>query len=126
MPIYEYACRSCDHEFERIVRAGAPNPPCPECDAQVDKKISLSSFQLKGGGWYSDAYSGQDNKTPSSKVIKGKSKPSGASGSSSSTNGSGSSGSSGSSSSGSSSSGSSGSSSSNSSGSSSSKSSSAA
>lgn len=75
MPIYEYACRSCDHEFERIVRAGAPNPPCPECGAEVDKKISLSSFQLKGGGWYSDAYSGKDNKGPDSKVIKGKDKP---------------------------------------------------
>lgn len=76
MPIYEYTCRSCDHEFERILRAGAENPPCPECDGEVAKKISLSSFQLKGGGWYSDAYSGKDNKTPGSKVIEGKSKPS--------------------------------------------------
>ena len=79
MPIYEYTCRSCDHEFERILRAGAENPPCPECDGEVAKKISLSSFQLKGGGWYSDAYSGKDNKTPASKVIEGKDKPKSAS-----------------------------------------------
>ncbi len=64
MPIYEYACASCGHEFERILRAGQTNPPCPECASEVDKKISLSSFKLKGGGWYSDLYSGKDNKRP--------------------------------------------------------------
>ncbi len=84
MPIYEYACRSCHHEFERILRAGAPNPDCPECDAEVDKKISLSSFQLKGGGWYADAYSGKDNKRADSKVIEGKHKPEASSSASSS------------------------------------------
>jgi predicted nucleic acid-binding Zn ribbon protein len=31
-------------------------PPCPSCGAAVDKQISVSSFHLKGGGWYSDHY----------------------------------------------------------------------
>ncbi len=65
MPIYEYACPSCRHEFEQIVKVSAPPPPCPSCgSADVAKKISLAAFHLKGGGWYSDAYSGADNKKP--------------------------------------------------------------
>jgi len=67
MPIYEYSCSSCGADFEKILKAGSPNPPCPTCDAATDKKISLSSFQLKGGGWYSDAYAGADNKSPAAK-----------------------------------------------------------
>ena len=66
MPIYEYACRVCGNEFETIVAVSAPAPPCPKCDGEVEKKVSLSSFQLKGGGWYADAYSGKDNKGPGS------------------------------------------------------------
>jgi len=64
MPIYEYACNGCGHDFEAIVGVRTPNPSCPECQGETDKKISLSAFHLKGGGWYSDAYSGQDNKKP--------------------------------------------------------------
>ncbi len=65
MPIYEYACPTCGHEFEQIVKVSAPPPPCPDCASdKVDKKISLAAFHLKGGGWYSDAYAGADNKKP--------------------------------------------------------------
>ncbi len=66
MPIYEYACPSCGNEFETIHRISDPPPPCPTCGKGVQKKISLSAFHLKGGGWYSDAYAGKDNKTPGS------------------------------------------------------------
>jgi putative FmdB family regulatory protein len=64
MPIYEYACTVCGHDFEAIVGVRAPNPECPQCAASTDKKISLSAFHLKGSGWYSDAYAGSDNKQP--------------------------------------------------------------
>ena len=30
MPIYEYACRGCGHEFEYLLR-GDETPSCPEC-----------------------------------------------------------------------------------------------
>ncbi|TNE92900.1 MAG: zinc ribbon domain-containing protein [Deltaproteobacteria bacterium] len=56
MPIYEYACESCGHRFEKLVRLNAEPPPCPECGAGVKKLISASSFVLKGGGWYKDGY----------------------------------------------------------------------
>lgn len=65
MPIYEYVCPACGHDFERIVRVGAAPPACPQCaHAQVEKKVSLAAFQLKGSGWYKDAYAGRDNKKP--------------------------------------------------------------
>ena len=69
MPIYEYVCKACGEEFEKIIGFSDPAPPCPSCDGGVEKKISLSAFHLKGGGWYSDAYSGKDNLTPGSSSV---------------------------------------------------------
>lgn len=57
MPIYEYACDTCGHQFEKLVRIGAEAPPCPECEAtEVRKRVSASGFILKGSGWYKDHY----------------------------------------------------------------------
>jgi len=41
MPIYEYACRSCGHEFETLVRSGS-TPDCPSCKStELEKKLSV-------------------------------------------------------------------------------------
>ena len=57
MPIYEYTCSACGHQFEKLVRVRAPAPPCPECASEdVNKNVSASGFILKGGGWYKDHY----------------------------------------------------------------------
>ncbi len=58
MPIYEYQCDKCGHEFEREQRiVDPPVKSCPECRGRkVTKLISRSSFVLKGGGWYADGY----------------------------------------------------------------------
>ena len=59
MPIYEYVCKSCGHEFEEIQRfSDAPLEQCPMCHEQssVQRKVSKSAFHLKGGGWYKDGY----------------------------------------------------------------------
>ena len=59
MPVYEYECGKCVKVFELQQRvADAPLRVCPDCGGEVHKLISRSSFQLKGGGWYSDGYSG--------------------------------------------------------------------
>lgn len=43
MPIYEYACKQCGHEFETLVRASAV-ANCPSCSStKLDKKLSLFS-----------------------------------------------------------------------------------
>ena len=64
MPVYEYACEKCGHEFEVEQRiTDDPIKTCPVCKARkVKKLISQTSFVLKGGGWYSDLYSSGSGK----------------------------------------------------------------
>jgi putative FmdB family regulatory protein len=41
MPIYEYACSKCGHEFETLVRNGSV-PDCPSCHStELAKKLSV-------------------------------------------------------------------------------------
>jgi putative FmdB family regulatory protein len=66
MPIYEYKCSKCEHQFE-IIQRFSDNPVeiCPECGQESIKKlVSAPSFRLKGGGWYET-----DFKTGSKKNI---------------------------------------------------------
>jgi putative FmdB family regulatory protein len=58
LPIYEYQCEKCGHEFEREQRITEdPVKTCPKCRAKkVRRLISRTAFVLKGGGWYSDLY----------------------------------------------------------------------
>lgn len=58
MPVYEYECKECAKVTELQQRmSDDPLKECPECNGEVKKIISSNSFQLKGGGWYSDGYS---------------------------------------------------------------------
>lgn len=58
MPIYEYRCKACGHAFERIQRfSDRPLRKCPECAGALEKLVSVSAFQLKGGGWFASDYS---------------------------------------------------------------------
>ena len=54
MPIYEYRCDNCEHEFETIRKVSdAPLEKCPECEKDaLFKKVSAAGFRLKGSGWY--------------------------------------------------------------------------
>ena len=70
MPIYEYKCENCGYEFEEMLhfseRDDPLNTPCsfPTCGGKVHLKMSMSSFQLKGRGWFRDGYgSKQETKT---------------------------------------------------------------
>ena len=64
MPIYEYACLSCEHQFETIQRfAEDPLKDCPECGkAELKKLVSVAAFRLKGGGWYETDFKSGDKK----------------------------------------------------------------
>ena len=63
MPIYNFQCKSCGGSFKRLMRITDDSiPECPECaSAEVIKLISLSSFHLKGNGWYKTDYAGGGN-----------------------------------------------------------------
>jgi len=59
MPVYEYECAACGHQFEEWQKiSDPPVKTCPKCKKKkVERLISRTAFQLKGGGWYKDLYS---------------------------------------------------------------------
>jgi putative FmdB family regulatory protein len=45
MPIFDYRCRSCSHEFEAFVR-GSKVVTCPECESEdLEKLVSLPAIK---------------------------------------------------------------------------------
>jgi putative FmdB family regulatory protein len=48
MPIYEYQCRACQHQFEAIVRV-SELPRCPACGGQELDRL-ISQFAVDSGG----------------------------------------------------------------------------
>jgi len=65
MPIYEYKCQKCGNQFE--VFQGISDPEvknCKFCKGKVQKMVSLSSFNLKGSGWYVTDYKGKKPLAP--------------------------------------------------------------
>ena len=48
MPIYEYRCRQCEHEFELLVR-GQITPACPSCEGtDLERLLSLPRVATRG------------------------------------------------------------------------------
>lgn len=72
MPVYEYECCKCGKVVEAWQSlSDEPMTDCPDCAGSLKKLISMSSFRLKGGGWYADGYastptSSTSSSTPSS------------------------------------------------------------
>ena len=54
MPIYGYACKNCDHQFDALQKmADDVLVDCPACDEpQLKRQLSAPRFRLKGKGWY--------------------------------------------------------------------------
>ena len=45
MPLFDYRCRSCDHEFEALVR-GDDLPACPSCEGtDLERLLSLPTVR---------------------------------------------------------------------------------
>jgi putative FmdB family regulatory protein len=57
MPIYAYKCPACGHAQDVLQKMNDAAPQCAACQgASMDKQITAAGFQLKGSGWYADAY----------------------------------------------------------------------
>ncbi len=51
MPLFEYQCRKCGHEFEALV-VGTRKPVCPKCKSEdLEKRVSSVGFAGVGSGW---------------------------------------------------------------------------
>lgn len=63
MPIYEYECSKCGKTTEAMQRfSDAPLTKC-NCGGRLRKLISMSTFHLKGSGWYTTDYAGKNQST---------------------------------------------------------------
>jgi putative FmdB family regulatory protein len=47
MPIYEYKCGACDHEFEQIVSLDTDDTICEKCGATASKIFSAKGQKFK-------------------------------------------------------------------------------
>ena len=68
MPIYEYQCQACEHQFERLQKVSdKPLNICPDCGKpELKKLVSAAAFRLKGGGWYETDFKTGNKKNLSS------------------------------------------------------------
>jgi putative FmdB family regulatory protein len=66
MPLYEYRCDACGHQFEVIQKfSDAPVSVCRKCGAgPVQKLLSSAAIQFKGTGWYVTDYARKDSAKP--------------------------------------------------------------
>jgi putative FmdB family regulatory protein len=72
MPIYEYECKKCGDIIEAI-QSFNDNPlkKHTQCGGKLDRLISLSSFHLKGAGWYDTEYGKKKVKRGTQSAEKG-------------------------------------------------------
>ncbi len=60
MPIYEYECLKCGRTCEAVQKfSDPPLTECGRCHGELRKLISMSTFHLKGSGWYVTDYAGK-------------------------------------------------------------------
>jgi putative FmdB family regulatory protein len=76
MPIYEYQCKDCSHNFDKLQKMNdAPLVACPKChEDSLQKQVTAPSFKLKGTGWYETDFKNK-GKPESSTDAKSESKP---------------------------------------------------
>lgn len=69
MPLYEYRCLQCGHQFEKIQSFSAPEEKeCPVCRGEVERLISAPAIQFKGAGWYVTDYASKAGSKTGSKT----------------------------------------------------------
>ncbi|NLM36703.1 MAG: zinc ribbon domain-containing protein [Firmicutes bacterium] len=54
MPIYEFRCAECAHQFEELCKSATEKVPCPKCGSQQTNRL-FSPFAVSGGGRTSSA-----------------------------------------------------------------------
>jgi len=59
VPVYEYVCEDCQHEFEELVFSDDEAIACPECKSEHASKV-LSKFAFKSGSTFRSSSSKGD------------------------------------------------------------------
>jgi putative FmdB family regulatory protein len=62
LPLYEYKCEKCGHQFEKIEgHTASETKKCPNCGAKAQRMLSKAAIQFKGSGWYVTDYGKKDS-----------------------------------------------------------------
>ena len=68
MPIYEYLCKKCGRQFERIQKfSDKPLKTCDQCGGALERLLSSPAIQFKGSGWYVTDYARKSSGETASK-----------------------------------------------------------
>jgi putative FmdB family regulatory protein len=60
VPLYEYRCTQCGHQFEKIQTfSAADEKECPLCQSLVERLISAPAVHFSGSGFYQTDYKGK-------------------------------------------------------------------
>lgn len=58
MPLYEYACKHCNRQFEALVRS-AETPECPSCHSRdLERRLSVFAAHTASPGPASKSFAG--------------------------------------------------------------------
>jgi putative FmdB family regulatory protein len=75
VPLYEYRCKDCGHQFEKIQSFSAPEETeCPACHGPIERLISAPAIQFKGSGWYVNDYASKGSDRSMKASAEGNSK----------------------------------------------------
>ncbi len=51
MPMYDFQCPDCGHEFEELVFGNRLPAQCPSCEGQeIERKVSACAARISGSG----------------------------------------------------------------------------
>ncbi|MEZ4730892.1 MAG: zinc ribbon domain-containing protein [Caldilineaceae bacterium] len=78
MPIYEFQCRDCGYEFEKILPFSTQSvPACPQCNSNlVERQVGRPAIHFKGSGWYiTDSKAGKNSTNGSDSKSTEKTQP---------------------------------------------------
>ena len=69
MPIYEYLCKKCGRQFERIQKfSDKPLDKCDKCGGALERLLSSPAIRFKGSGWYVTDYARKPSPETASKA----------------------------------------------------------
>ncbi len=64
MPLYEYRCRKCGKNREKIQKfSDPPLTTCENCGGRLERLVSRSAIRFKGSGWYVTDYARKSSET---------------------------------------------------------------
>jgi putative FmdB family regulatory protein len=56
MPIFDFKCKECSEQKERLVKSGTETVECPSCGGRMEKQLSAPNVKFVGSGFYETDY----------------------------------------------------------------------